>query len=139
MPTRSSSRPTMRGRPVYATDVSDPLHPVPCPKPIDLGRNDGRTDYAHDVQVDAMGIAWALRRRRDPRLLDERPPPQPRDRRGPDRNRLRACALCRLGLAGVRDLIALHAQRVARRDDHTQDQEAPAQRRPARDRGEHRR
>lgn len=46
------------GRPVYATDITDPLHPVPCPHPIDLGRNDGKTDYAHDVQVDGMGIAW---------------------------------------------------------------------------------
>jgi hypothetical protein len=26
--------------------------------PIDLGRNDGLTDYSHDVQVDAQGIAW---------------------------------------------------------------------------------
>jgi hypothetical protein len=27
-------------------------------KPIDLGRNDGFTDYSHDVDVDARGIAW---------------------------------------------------------------------------------
>jgi hypothetical protein len=26
--------------------------------PIDLGRNDGLTDYSHDVDVDAEGIAW---------------------------------------------------------------------------------
>ena len=46
------------GRPIFATDVRDPMNPVPCPEPIDIGRNDGVTDYAHDVQVDADGIAW---------------------------------------------------------------------------------
>jgi hypothetical protein len=46
------------GRPVFATDVRDPAHPVKCPSPIDLERNDGKTDYAHDVQVDAAGVAW---------------------------------------------------------------------------------
>jgi hypothetical protein len=47
-----------KGRPVFATDVRDPMDPKPCPHPIDTGRNDGVTDYAHDVQVDALGIAW---------------------------------------------------------------------------------
>ena len=28
------------------------------PEPIDLWRNDGATDYSHDVDVDANGIAW---------------------------------------------------------------------------------
>src|SRR4051812_10922885 len=46
------------GRPIFATDVRDPAHPVTCPEPIDLERNDGKTDYAHDVQVDAAGVAW---------------------------------------------------------------------------------
>jgi hypothetical protein len=46
------------GRPIYAYDMRDPAAPKPCPKPIDLKRNDGKTDYAHDVQVDANGIAW---------------------------------------------------------------------------------
>ena len=46
------------GRPIFATDVRDPAHPVKCPEPIDLERNDGKTDYAHDVQVDKQGIAW---------------------------------------------------------------------------------
>jgi len=46
------------GRPIFGTDVRDPLNPVKCPKPIDLYRNDGVTAYAHDVQVDADGIAW---------------------------------------------------------------------------------
>jgi hypothetical protein len=47
-----------KGRPIYGTDMSDPRNPVACPTPIDLGRNDGVTDYAHDVQVDPRGIAW---------------------------------------------------------------------------------
>ena len=51
-------QPGWTGRPIYATDVTDPLNPKPCPQPVDLGRNDGVTDYAHDVQVDGMGIAW---------------------------------------------------------------------------------
>lgn len=46
------------GRPIYAIDIRDPLNPVPCPEPIDTGRNEGKTDYAHDVQVDANGVAW---------------------------------------------------------------------------------
>ena len=50
--------PDFTGRPIYATDVRDPLNPRPCPMPIDTGRNDGVTDYAHDVQVDAEGVAW---------------------------------------------------------------------------------
>jgi hypothetical protein len=47
-----------RGRPIYATDVTDPANPKPCPAPIDTGRNDGVTDYVHDVQVDSRGVAW---------------------------------------------------------------------------------
>jgi hypothetical protein len=46
------------GRPIYALDMRNPSHPVQCPNPIDTGRSDGQTSYAHDVQVDASGIAW---------------------------------------------------------------------------------
>jgi hypothetical protein len=46
------------GRPIFATDITDPSNPQPCPDPIDLNRNDGVTDYVHDVQVDGRGIAW---------------------------------------------------------------------------------
>ena len=42
------------------------------PKPIDLWRNDGLTDYSHDVDVDANGIAWVERPRRPARLRDAR-------------------------------------------------------------------
>jgi len=47
-----------KGRPIFGTDMRDPSQPKVCPEPIDVGRNDGVTDYAHDVQVDAAGIAW---------------------------------------------------------------------------------
>jgi len=46
------------GRPIFVTDMRDPHHPQVYPDPIDLDRNDGRVDYAHDVQVDAAGVAW---------------------------------------------------------------------------------
>jgi hypothetical protein len=54
----AQTQPGITGRPIFATDVRDPLNPVACPHPIDIGRNDGVTDYAHDVQVDANGVAW---------------------------------------------------------------------------------
>ena len=53
-----ATQPDFVGRPIYATDVTDPANPQPCPEPIDTGRNDGVTDYAHDVQVDEQGVAW---------------------------------------------------------------------------------
>jgi hypothetical protein len=46
------------GRPIWVTDLRDPLHPATYPDPIDLGRNDGLTDYSHDVDVDSGGVAW---------------------------------------------------------------------------------
>jgi hypothetical protein len=46
------------GRPIWVTNLKDPAHPEVYPKPIDLGRNDGLTDYSHDVDVDGNGIAW---------------------------------------------------------------------------------
>jgi hypothetical protein len=52
------TQPDYVGRPIYATDVTDPANPKPCPEPIDLQRNDGVTDYVHDVQVDSRGVAW---------------------------------------------------------------------------------
>ena len=54
----AQTQPGWVGRPIFATDVRDPLNPKPCPNPIDLGRNDGVTDYTHDVQVDEAGVAW---------------------------------------------------------------------------------
>jgi hypothetical protein len=46
------------GRPIWVTNLKDPAHPEVYPHPIDLGRNDGLTDYSHDVDVDGNGIAW---------------------------------------------------------------------------------
>jgi hypothetical protein len=46
------------GRPIWVTDLRNPTNPIVFPVPIDLWRNDGLTDYSHDVDVDANGIAW---------------------------------------------------------------------------------
>jgi hypothetical protein len=46
------------GRPIWVTDLRDASHPKVFPNPIDLGRNDGATDYSHDVDVDDQGFAW---------------------------------------------------------------------------------
>jgi hypothetical protein len=46
------------GRPIWVTNLKDPAHPEVYPKPIDLWRNDGLTDYSHDVDVDPAGFAW---------------------------------------------------------------------------------
>jgi hypothetical protein len=46
------------GRPVWVVDLTDPADPHVFPDPIDLWRNDGLTDYSHDVDVDDQGIAW---------------------------------------------------------------------------------
>jgi hypothetical protein len=46
------------GRPIWVTDLRDANHPHVFPDPIDLHRNDGATDYSHDVQVDDAGVAW---------------------------------------------------------------------------------
>jgi hypothetical protein len=46
------------GRPIWVTDLRDPARPRVFPKPIDVGRNDGATDYSHDVDVDGARIAW---------------------------------------------------------------------------------
>jgi hypothetical protein len=46
------------GRPIWVTDLSDPRHPQVSDQPIDLWRNDGYTDYSHDVDEDDQGIAW---------------------------------------------------------------------------------
>jgi hypothetical protein len=46
------------GRPIWVTDLRNPAKPKTFPNPIDLKRNDGATDYSHDVNVDAHGFAW---------------------------------------------------------------------------------
>jgi hypothetical protein len=46
------------GRPIWVTDLTNPAKPEVSDQPIDLWRNDGYTDYSHDVDEDAQGIAW---------------------------------------------------------------------------------
>ncbi len=46
------------GRPIFATDIRDLDNVRTSPVAIDTERNDGVTDYAHDVQVDSRGVAW---------------------------------------------------------------------------------
>lgn len=46
------------GRPIFAVDIRNPKKPKVHEYAIDLGRNDGVTDYSHDVQVDEAGVAW---------------------------------------------------------------------------------
>ena len=50
------------GRPIWVTDLRNPANPVVSPDPIDLWRNDGYTDYSHDVDEDEQGIAWVAGR-----------------------------------------------------------------------------
>ncbi|MEV6275285.1 hypothetical protein [Nocardia sp. NPDC051832] len=58
-PARADSMPAdWGGRPIWVTDVRNPRAPRVFPEPIELARNDGKTDYVHDVQVDAHGVAW---------------------------------------------------------------------------------
>jgi hypothetical protein len=57
-PILTSPRPIGDGRPIWVTDLTDASHPIVSPDPIDLFRNDGYTDYSHDVNVDDQGIAW---------------------------------------------------------------------------------
>lgn len=58
-PAKSATMPAdWGGRPVWVTDMRNPRRPVVFPDPIDTGRNDGKTDYSHDVQVDSAGVAW---------------------------------------------------------------------------------
>ena len=55
---RSPRRGGGDGRPIWVSDLRNPTNPKVFPEPIDLLRNDGLTDYSHDVDVDAHGIAW---------------------------------------------------------------------------------
>jgi len=43
---------------VWVTRLAAPGDPVTDQAPVDQNRNDGATDYVHDVDVDAAGVAW---------------------------------------------------------------------------------
>ncbi|OXM56645.1 hypothetical protein CFP71_12495 [Amycolatopsis thailandensis] len=58
-PAKAANQPAdWGGRPIWVTDIRDPRNPKTAPDPIELARNDGKTDYVHDVQVDDEGVAW---------------------------------------------------------------------------------
>ena len=61
-PTTLQNRLIGDGRPVWVTDLRDPANPVVSDEPVDLWRNDGYTDYSHDVDEDERGIAWVAGR-----------------------------------------------------------------------------
>jgi hypothetical protein len=50
------------GRPIWVTDLRDPANPKVSDLPVDLYRNDGYSDYSHDVDEDERGIAWVAGR-----------------------------------------------------------------------------
>jgi hypothetical protein len=43
---------------VWVTDLTSPSAPVTSSTAVDQHRNDGATDYVHDTDVDAAGVAW---------------------------------------------------------------------------------
>jgi hypothetical protein len=57
-----SDRVIGNGRPIWVTDLRDAANPKVSDEPIDLWRNDSYTDYSHDVDEDARGIAWVAGR-----------------------------------------------------------------------------
>jgi len=57
-PIRALPRAIGNGRPIWVTDLRRPASPKVSELPVDLWRNDGYTDYSHDVNVDKRGIAW---------------------------------------------------------------------------------
>src|SRR5262249_56164067 len=65
-PTRSPTAPRPHtvarlvgdGRPIWVTDLTNPAKPEVSDQPVDIWRNDGYTDYSHDVDEDEEGIAW---------------------------------------------------------------------------------
>lgn len=54
----NAADPAWGGRPMWGEDISDPAHPVDCGGFLDLGNHGGTTDYDHDADVDANGVAW---------------------------------------------------------------------------------
>jgi hypothetical protein len=46
------------GRPIWVTDLTNERRPQVSDQPVDVWRNDGYTDYSHDVDEDEEGIAW---------------------------------------------------------------------------------
>ncbi len=57
-PTSINNRLIGDGRPIWVTDLTNPESPEVSDEPVDVWRNDRYTDYSHDVDEDAQGIAW---------------------------------------------------------------------------------
>ena len=55
---QNGANPAWGGRPMWGEDISDPANPVDCGHFLDLGNHRGTTDYDHDIDVDAGGVAW---------------------------------------------------------------------------------
>jgi hypothetical protein len=61
-PTTLQNRLIGDGRPIWVTDLRNPANPRVSDEPVDIYRNDGYTDYSHDVDEDERGIAWVAGR-----------------------------------------------------------------------------
>ena len=61
-PTTLQNRLIADGRPIWVTDLRNPARPQVSDLPVDLYRNDGYSDYSHDVDEDERGIAWVAGR-----------------------------------------------------------------------------
>jgi hypothetical protein len=61
-PTTLQNRLIGAGRPIWVTDLRDADDPKVSDLPVDLYRNDGYSDYSHDVDEDERGIAWVAGR-----------------------------------------------------------------------------
>ncbi|HET6549206.1 MAG TPA: hypothetical protein VFG79_12145 [Solirubrobacter sp.] len=57
MPQPAYSQP-WGGVPVWVTNIQDIEHPYTYADPVDTDRFDGKTGYAHGVDVDRNGVAW---------------------------------------------------------------------------------
>ena len=80
----SGDEPARRRRPAdLGHRPAQPDDPKVSDEPVDLWRNDGYTDYSHDVDEDDAGHRLGQRPRRRPRLRHERPAPRPVPEPGP--------------------------------------------------------
>jgi hypothetical protein len=43
---------------MWGEDITNPASPIDCGHFLDLGNHGGKTDYDHDIDVDANGVAW---------------------------------------------------------------------------------
>ena len=77
------------GRPIWVTDLRNPLKPEVSDQPVDVWRNDKYTDYSHDVDEDDQGIAWVSGRGGIRGYATIGPPPRPVPEPGPQGDAVR--------------------------------------------------